>query len=188
MNTVGNVLLADDEDLFRLSTAALLRVEHSEVHRIMSEIHQRLNSAAAGFAAGRDQLSPHADPSRLVPLSLVRDVSTALAKILRLRASLGCQDGHQTLCRLLDCNMHPNCEQAIAEMIEVLQRTKSSFKSKELGALRLRLESMLDKPHFLPPPHIPFSCGWGSLALEVALVEVSSASEELQEAAAVQSA
>jgi chemotaxis protein CheX len=35
---------------------------------------------------------------------------------------------------------------------------------------------------------IPFSCGWGSLALEVALVEVSSASEKLQEAAAVQSA
>jgi FixJ family two-component response regulator len=248
MNTVGNVLLADDEDLFRVSTAALLRAdgfacdcvengqqaieflarncydvliadirmegnddlalvrntnriapglpvilvtghpsletaipsvdlavmaylkkpvdyaqmrehvrraaEHSEVHRLMSEIHQRLNSAAAEFATGRDQLALHTDPSRLVPLSLVRDVSTALTKILRLRASLGCQDGQQTLCRLLDCNMHPNYEQAITETIEVLQRTKSSFKSKELGALRVRLESILDKPHFLPPPHI----------------------------------
>jgi CheY-like chemotaxis protein len=131
-----------------------LATEHSTLHRTMTEIHQRLSSAAAEFAASQGQLSAHSEPAQLVPLSLVRDVSTALMQMLRLRASLGCEDGNQTLCSLLDCNMHPNYEDAIADTIEILRQTKSSFKSKELGALRLRLESVLEKPHFLPPSHI----------------------------------
>jgi FixJ family two-component response regulator len=128
--------------------------EHSAIHRTMTEIHRRLTAAAAEFAALQGQCSPHSDPSHLIPISLVRDVSSALTDILSLRAALGCQDGQQSLCSLLDCRIHPNYEDAIAETIEVLQRTKSSFKSKELGALRFRLESILENPHSLPRPHI----------------------------------
>jgi FixJ family two-component response regulator len=128
--------------------------EHSALHRTMIDIHQRLAGVATEFAAINDRISPHSDPSELIPISLVRDVSTALTDILRLRASLGCQDSNQSLCKLLDCTIHPNYNDAIAETIEILKRTKNSFKSKELASLRLRLESILEKPHFLPRPHI----------------------------------
>jgi len=125
---------------------------HSQLRRMMTEIHQRISAAAAGF--GAIQISAGCDPAQIVPLSLVRDVSTVLTQMLQLRDSLGCRDGGQTLCSLLDGTMHPNYKDAIADSIEILRQTKSSFKSKELRALRLRLESILEKPHLLPRPRI----------------------------------
>jgi hypothetical protein len=42
---------------------------------------------------------------------------------------------------------HPEAEslrQAVEETVEVLERTKNSFKSKELGSLRRRLNKLLE--------------------------------------------
>jgi YesN/AraC family two-component response regulator len=52
--------------------------------------------------------------------------------------------GSQTdACRLLQCPRRDAYDAAIRETLEVIQRTKQSFKSKELGALRIRLEALL---------------------------------------------
>jgi ActR/RegA family two-component response regulator len=140
-------------------------MEHSALHRGINEVRKRLSAAATEFAAIQTRLSSGFEPTELIPISAVRDVSTALSQILRLRAALGCQDGNQSLCRLLDCREHPNYEDAIIEAIDTLQRTKNSFKSKDLGNLRLRLESVLEKPHALPPMHISRATSPGEVNL-----------------------
>ncbi|MBM4124857.1 MAG: response regulator [Nitrospira sp.] len=47
------------------------------------------------------------------------------------------------LCLMLLCNRRKAYEEALRDAVEVLQSTKGSFKSKELGALRARLEAAL---------------------------------------------
>jgi FixJ family two-component response regulator len=126
--------------------------QHSTIQRSMTEIHKRLSAVAEEFVSIQNESSPHSEHADLIPLSVVRDLSAVLSQILRLRATLGCQDGDQSICG--QCQIHPNYEDAIAETIEILKQTKNSFKSKELGGLRLRLESILQKPHYLPHPHL----------------------------------
>ena len=52
---------------------------------------------------------------------------------------LGCLDA----CHVLQCPRRETYETAIRETLEVIERTKRSFKSKELAALRIRLENLL---------------------------------------------
>jgi DNA-binding response OmpR family regulator len=130
-------------------------MEHSTIRRGINEVGKRLAAAAAEFAAVPVRLSSATEPVELIPMAIVHDVAAALAKILHLRAALGCRDDQQLICQLVDCEFHRTYLEAIAETIETLRRTKNSFKSRELGNLRLRLESILEKPHALPQMHGP---------------------------------
>lgn len=47
------------------------------------------------------------------------------------------------MCALMKCPRLDRYEAAIEEAVEVMERTRSSFKSKEIGALRQRLETVL---------------------------------------------
>lgn len=49
------------------------------------------------------------------------------------------------LCQALQCPRRAAYEQALNETINVLEKTKTAFKSKDLADLRKRLESLLDK-------------------------------------------
>jgi len=51
------------------------------------------------------------------------------------------------VCALVKCPRLEAYETALRGTIEVLQKTKSAFKSKELAALRERLEELLKKDH-----------------------------------------
>ena len=46
-------------------------------------------------------------------------------------------------CRILDCSRLKVLEQAVQESIDVIERTKNSFKSKELGTLRRHLKGVM---------------------------------------------
>ena len=46
-------------------------------------------------------------------------------------------------CQLLNCPRGNELTAAVVETTDVLERTKSSFKSKELGALRKKLETLV---------------------------------------------
>jgi DNA-binding response OmpR family regulator len=75
---------------------------------------------------------------------LISTLATCLSELLRLRAAAQPAEPQPKLCQLLDCPMYPSHREAILDAIEVLKRTKSSFKSKELGELRMRLEGIVD--------------------------------------------
>jgi len=52
-------------------------------------------------------------------------------------------EGKQNVCRLLGCPRSIVFIEALRETISVLEKTRSAFKSKELGALRRKLEKIL---------------------------------------------
>jgi DNA-binding response OmpR family regulator len=49
------------------------------------------------------------------------------------------------VCKFMDCPRQTAYKQALVHTIEVLERTKHSFKSKELGELRRQLETLLEE-------------------------------------------
>jgi hypothetical protein len=55
----------------------------------------------------------------------------------------GLPEGKADVCLLMNCSRLSSYENAIREAVEVLVRTKNSFKSKELAEIRKKLESVL---------------------------------------------
>ena len=47
-------------------------------------------------------------------------------------------------CRLLDCPRLAVLTDSLKETIDVLEKTKKAFRSKELGSLRTKLEGVLE--------------------------------------------
>jgi CheY-like chemotaxis protein len=56
--------------------------------------------------------------------------------------SIGAAD--QEVCHLLNCPRLTTLKEALQETIDTLERTKSAFKSKELGTLRKKLEGLVE--------------------------------------------
>jgi len=77
-------------------------------------------------------------------MSTIRTLAAGLSELLRLNAHSGEKDGAASLFQLLDCPQQPVHREAIALTIEILKETKGTFKSKRLGDLRARLESLLE--------------------------------------------
>ena len=73
----------------------------------------------------------------------LRNIAGSLDDLKHLTEALAQQRSEQTVRKLLNC---PRCfalTEALEETIKVLARTKSSFKSKELGDLRKKLEKLV---------------------------------------------
>ncbi len=83
------------------------------------------------------------DISNFVSLTL-RNVFTALFDLSHLTAALADQQPEVNVCGLMDCPRLAALVEALQETISVLEATKSSFRSKELGRLRKQLEQILD--------------------------------------------
>jgi len=67
-------------------------------------------------------------------LTGLRDVTEALTRL----------GGEQAVCRLLNCPKTDSLVSALKDAVEILRKSKSAFKSKELGELRRRLEALLE--------------------------------------------
>ena len=73
----------------------------------------------------------------------VRNVSDAILDMARLTVGLrGDNVPESDVCRFFRCPRREEYLDAIDETIEVLEKTKRAFRSKELGALRQRLETL----------------------------------------------
>jgi len=74
----------------------------------------------------------------------LRNVSAALSDLQQLIDSLTSAAGHPDVCHLLECPRPVTLCAGIRDAISVLERTKRSFKSRDLGELRQRLQDLLD--------------------------------------------
>jgi len=84
----------------------------------------------------------HVPVSTFLDLTL-RNVVDALSDLKSLTETLALQRGSQDACHLLGCPRPVVLLEAIRETIGVLESTKSSFKSKELGELRQKLDGIV---------------------------------------------
>ena len=72
----------------------------------------------------------------------LQNISGSIADIQYLFESLNNEKKEKRACNLFQCPANEKLKLAITETIQVLEKTKSSFKSKELGNLRKRLENI----------------------------------------------
>ncbi len=137
-------------------------IEKAKVVRVMREARQ-------GFGNWLDQVSqmesalitPNADPA--VPAAPAGNLdwylNEALQRFANLSMSLmhtvqtlkeGLPEGKTDVCSLMNCSRLAAYESVARETVDVLIRTKNSFKSKELAEIRKKLEIVLkNKPEII---------------------------------------
>jgi YesN/AraC family two-component response regulator len=73
-----------------------------------------------------------------------QNIVGALSDLKHLAANLAAHDGRKEPCHLLNCPTLKTLSDGLAETIDALEKSKSSFKSKELGAIRKKLEEIVN--------------------------------------------
>lgn len=140
-----------EEDLLKGHVQQALR--HSKVYatvcrvlRHLGECVHDLKEVEHGHLASRT--TPRS-ATVAIPQLTIRLLASCLSELLSLEAGLNLGKGCGNLCRLLDCPQRPIYRDAMHDTITVLERTKGTFKSREIGQLRIRLEQLLEESsHF----------------------------------------
>ena len=106
---------------------------------------QELESVENSLAHGAENISVLSN-DKLIDL-MYKNVIDNLLDLKYLTNSTISQNGDEHVCHLLNCPRLKVLSNAIEESIDVLQKTKHSFKSKELGILRHKLEKVMEEVH-----------------------------------------
>ncbi len=134
----------DFDELIRCVRTA---VEHSRKRRALSAVRERLQSCLADLETMASKPLPRADdPGDDVSFGTIRTLASCLSELLKLWARSKQRRRLYMLCELLDCPDQPVGREAILETIEVLKKTKETFKSKALAELRTKLEGLVGNP------------------------------------------
>jgi len=119
-------------------------VENSRCRRSLAAVQQRLQLCFADLdVLGSGPPTSAEAGGEFVPLTTIRTLASCLSELLELSAAAARRRGLRTLCQLLDCPQRPAHRDALVETIEVLKKTKETFKSKTLADLRVGLESLV---------------------------------------------
>jgi DNA-binding NarL/FixJ family response regulator len=97
--------------------------------------------AAITAAGGSGPAMPGVDGFLALTL---RNVMGSLTDLEQLGQALSREGVSQHPCQLINCPRGSQLQAAVKETVEVLEETKSAFKSKTLGELRHKLELLLD--------------------------------------------
>jgi len=124
-------------------------VEFSRVQAAVGETQQRLMEWNRDLEMVRDAMFREIGSSAQVPVDSfvtisLHNIARSLSGLKDVTAALARADGTSNVCQLLNCPRADALLESLKETVEVLKRTKGAFKSKELGALRRRLEEVLE--------------------------------------------
>jgi DNA-binding response OmpR family regulator len=133
------------DDFLKLVRQSIIR---HETYRMFEESRHRLRSLQIELGAFENlKKSAPARPSHVdaeVFLHYtIKNILASLADLKDLAQALAQNKPKQQACQLLNCPRHAELTEAIRAAIVVMEKTKTSFKSKELAALRVNLESVL---------------------------------------------
>jgi PAS domain S-box-containing protein len=136
--------LAGIQNSFRLIRDAVPAIAHSRNRRAVTAIRGRLQSCLVDLTSAQSKPIPRVGGTdELVSIGTIRTLAACLSELLGLCARSVAEGAACDLCELLDCPQQPVHRQAIVETIEVLKKTKDTFKSKALAELRTKLEQLL---------------------------------------------
>jgi DNA-binding response OmpR family regulator len=122
-----------------------------EAHRIYQTIHntrRRLEESCTHLDDVEKMLQTapgrNASPAMNNFIELTfQNILGALSDLHHLTGTLGIPNGKEDACHLLNCPKLDSLTTAVNSTIDVLEQTKHSFKSKELGELRKKLETII---------------------------------------------
>ena len=118
-------------------------VRRSRKRRTLSAVAERLGSVMTDLETARSKPLPRDEETDEISLDTVRTLAACLSQTLELSARSARDRGLGNLCELLDCPQKAAHRQAILESIDVLKKTKDTFKSKALAELRTKLEHVV---------------------------------------------
>jgi len=123
-------------------------VERNQVNRAVSRMRERLDLWQQEMARLETcKSTPHPQASEVsVPAflnSTLRNVLGSLADLKQLTEGLSIGQTPPNACHLFDCPRLASLTHSVEEAIQVLERTKRAFKSRELGELRKKLEAVI---------------------------------------------
>lgn len=126
------------ESVMRARTSRLFTKARKQLQNMHQELHDWGNpqnlAAHKSSLAEVDLFVHHAIRNIMANVTDLKDLTQALAQ----------NKPKQQVCQLLNCPRQVELAQAITEAVNVLEKTKNSFKSKELAALRVKLEAVLN--------------------------------------------
>ncbi|KPL00997.1 MAG: hypothetical protein AMJ91_02045 [candidate division Zixibacteria bacterium SM23_73_3] len=135
-------------DFDELLALAKRSIKNFRVYRAVRSIDQRLQNWLGDLAGTEEVLKSAPGYTSSAPVDAFlkltyRNVVGALSDMKHLTEALALQAGEQEACHLLNCPKLTTLTNALKETIDVLEETKTAFKSKKLGELRGKLESLL---------------------------------------------
>jgi DNA-binding NarL/FixJ family response regulator len=120
----------------------------SQSYRSIQEIKQRLQYWYEGLGDMEELLTK--ENRNGLPIQIngfieltFRNIIDGLFDIKHITEILAEGDGQEQVCHLFNCPRLESLREGMAETIEVLEKTKSAFKSRDLGAIRERLEELI---------------------------------------------
>lgn len=134
-----------DELLKHVKTSIL----QTRAYRNVEEVQVRLEKWREDMDALRELLgSPYrsengAQVDAVMHLAL-RNIIGSLADIVNIATAVHAGNGEERVCQLINCPMQQEVKVVVRDAIEVLEKTKNSFKSKELAKLRKKLQAFLE--------------------------------------------
>jgi FixJ family two-component response regulator len=120
----------------------------SHTHRSIQEAKQRLQRRYEGLENVEELLAKENQNGLPVQINgfielTFRNIIDGLFDIKHIMGILAEGDGHEQVCHLLNCPRLKSLRKGMAETIEVLDKTRSDFKSRDMGAIRGRLEELI---------------------------------------------
>ncbi len=133
------------DEFLKLVRQSVIRYE---TYRMFAKARERLHAMfiETGKIASLKKPAP-AGPSPVdVDVFLhytIKNIVASITDLKDLTQALAHNKPKQHVCQLLNCPRHLELTEVIRDAIFTLEKTKNSFKSKELAALRVRLEHAL---------------------------------------------
>ena len=114
-------------------------------HRLAIALYRCSGGLAGGCRGGESGTDDVAEVDVTTFLTLtLTNIVAGLGDLKQLTESLAVGMSTPDACHLLQCPWPVQLRRAVQDAIEVLEHTKGHFKPKDLGALRGRLEAVLD--------------------------------------------
>jgi len=129
----------DHEELLEHARAA---ARDSRRRRALSGVVERIESVLVDLRIAQAKLRPHDGCSDRIPPETIRTPAACLSQLLSSSPISAGDRSMHNLCELLDCPQRPLHRDGMLKTIEVLKKTRDTFKSKALGELRKELGSL----------------------------------------------
>jgi len=135
------------EDFLKLVRQSIIRYE---TYRLFERSQDRLRhlQIELGSIESIKRVAPSIPPIIDAEVFLhytIKNILASLVDLKDLTQALSQNKPKQQICQLFNCPRHAELTEVIRDAIFMLEKTKNSFKSKELAALRTKLERTLNK-------------------------------------------
>lgn len=141
-----------DSVMERAGTKRLARRTLESMEACADKLREMLHDLGrAAKADGRTRLAASLEETAM-------SLAEGYHAVQRLHVSLAGAGAKSDPCRLLGCSRLDALESAVHEGIDTIEKTKNSFKSKELGSLRRTLQQVLERSKQPGRPRLDAPC------------------------------